>query len=369
METLEVIAKHRVGGYGWQQGTGDLSPSNNIGRGETHLIDAATHLKNYLSQRGLNRTLVFVYRQIQVALRLFETCKIVADNPANEKLWLHDPNTGKLCLAGQPWHTADPYWNFSNPDAISAWLENTIAEVTAEASSGVAAVFFDEVDQAYCGYWDQGQGGCSAQSKNLQNLLQTHNNIMLTQMVQKLNSGGVIPLLSLDNRLSKSSDGLNAPLPCAIPEEATLDALKGLTWARFYENWPSSFWVPATKDLFAAMISNAILEGAAGIPVLTHASGGSCPDPGRHIPRPGRLGGNLEYTIATFLIVQTPWSVFSASTNWYDNDFCWHPEYDVQYGKPLSTAIRTGAYSWYRNFTMANVEVDVSKNYGAVLLK
>jgi len=188
-------------------------------------------------------------------------------------------------------------------------------------------------------------------------------------MVQQMNRGGVIPLLSLDNRLSKSSDGLNAPIPCAIPEDATLDALNGLTWARFYENWPSSFWVPSNRDLYAAMISNAILEGTAGIPVLTHYNGGSCPDPGRHIPRPGRLGGNLEFGIATFLIVQTEWSVFSASTDWYDANFCWHPEYDVQYGRPLNAATRTGPYTWHRNFTMANVEIDVSRNYGAVELK
>jgi len=366
VETLELISKHRVGGYGWQQGTGDLSKT--VGLGETHLVSAATHLRDYLSSKELNNTLVFVYRQIQVALRLFETCKSVADNPNNEHMWLHDPTTGKLCLAGQPWHTSDPYWNFTNPDTISAWLENTITEVTAEASKGVAAVFFDEVDQAYCGYWNQNQGGCSAQSNNLQSLLQKNNNVMLTKMVQQMNRGGVIPLLSLDNRLSKSSDGLNAPIPCAIPEDATLDALNGLTWARFYENWPSSYWVPSNRDLYAAMISNAILEGTAGIPVLTHYNGGSCPDPGRHIPRPGRLGGNLEFGIATFLIVQTEWSVFSASTDWYDANFCWHPEYDVQYGRPLNAATRTGPYTWHRNFTMANVEIDVSRNYGAVLL-
>jgi len=227
----------------------------------------------------------------------------------------------------------------------------------------------DEVDQGFCGYWNSDQGGCKAQSKNLQQLLQTYNNQMLSKMVQQLNNAGIIPLLSSDNRLSESSTGLNVPLPCAIPEDATLEALKGLTWARFYENWPGSFWVPDNKDLHASMIYNAILEGAAGIPFLVHVGGGSCPDPGRNIPRPGRLGGGLEYSIAMYLIVQTPSSVFSASGDWYDANFCWHPEYNVQYGKPLATAQRTGSYNWYRNFTMANVEVDVSKGYGAVFLK
>jgi len=369
VETLKLISKHRVGGYGWQQGTGNLDPGKNIGRGELHLLAAATRLNDYLDSNGLHKTLVFVYRQIQVALRLFETCKTVVDNPNNEDLWVHDPSNRKLCLAPQPWHTNDPYWNFSNPRATITWLQNTIAELTAEYGAGVRAVFFDEVDQGYCGYWNQGQGGCSAQSRDLQYSLQVNNNLMLAQTVSQLNVGGLIPILSLDNRLSKSGDGLNTPLPCAIPEDATVHALNGLTWARFYENWPNSFWVPNTKDVTAAMISNAILEGNSGIPVLVHFPGGTCPDPGRKIVRPGRLGGDMEFGIATYLLVQTRWSVFSASRDWYDMNFCWHPEYDLQYGTPLSEAVRSGPFSWYRNFTMANVEVDVARGYGVVFLK
>jgi hypothetical protein len=65
-DTLELIARHRVAGYGWQQGTGTLSPGENLGRGEVYGAEAATHLTDYLSLTGgANRTLVFVYRQVR----------------------------------------------------------------------------------------------------------------------------------------------------------------------------------------------------------------------------------------------------------------------------------------------------------------
>jgi hypothetical protein len=375
--TLELIARHRVGGYGWQQGTGTLQPKDNLGRGEVHLSMAATHLTDYLSRTtanassNSNSTLVFVYRQIQVALGLFATGLAAASDPANEAAWLHNPASGARCAANQPWGTADPLWNFSSPGATDLWLSSTVAEVASEAPT-IGAVFFDEVDQAYCGYWREAQAGCPAQDAATQRQLQQSNNAMLARMVTQLNAAGVIPILSLDNRFAASSDGLpGAPLPCPLPEDDTVAAIAAAngTWARFYENWPSSFWVADGPDLRASMIASAALEGQqAGVPMLMHASvTGACPAT-RNITRPGRLGGKLEAALAAFLVVQTPQSVFSVSQDWYDADFCWHPEYDVEYGTPLGPATRTGPHSWTRNFTRCNVEVDTSADYGAVFL-
>jgi hypothetical protein len=47
---------------------GNLNPADNLGRGEVHLAEAATHLIDYLQEYNKNNTLVFVYRQIQVSL-------------------------------------------------------------------------------------------------------------------------------------------------------------------------------------------------------------------------------------------------------------------------------------------------------------
>jgi hypothetical protein len=180
----------------------------------------------------------------------------------------------------------------------------------------VRAVFFDEVDQGYCGMWNSPQGGCAPLAPDVVAALQAANNVMIGRMATALNAAGLIPIFSMDNRLNASGAGLDIPMPCALPEDDTLAALSNATYARFSENWPSTFWAPDSPSLRAAMVESAILEGAAGVNLFLHSGADSCADVGRNITRPGRLGGPLEYAIASFLIVQTPTSVFSASDNW-----------------------------------------------------
>ena len=319
--TLALIARHAVGGYGWQQGTGSLDPGKNLGRGEVYLAEAATHLRDYLTAANNNSTLVFVYRQIQVALRLFAAPRAAADSPAYDDLWLRPGGpTASRCEAAQPWGTSDPFWNFSVPRATAYWVEEVVGELTDEAPYGVAAVFFDESDQNFCGYWAGHQGNCGPFSMTQLQGMQANNNNMLAQTTAALNAAGIIPLFSILNRYEASGAGLSLSAPCALPEDATAAAIgPNATWARFYENWPHSFWAPGSAaDISAAMISNAIIEGAAGIPALIHVPAGTCPDSRGPITRPGRLGGPLESFIASFLIVQTEKTVFSASGNWYD---------------------------------------------------
>ena len=54
-------------------------------------------------------------------------------------------------------------------------------------------------------------------------------------------------------------------------------------------------------------------------------------------------------------------TTLSVSKGWYDEGFCWHPEFDVVWGEPVGPAKRTGPHSWTRNYTRCNVAVDVSK--------
>ncbi len=107
------------------------------------------------------------------------------------------------------------------------------------------------------------------------------------------------------------------------------------------------------------MIANAILEGEAGVPNVLH-QGAACPAPERNITRPGPLGGDIEFQVAVYLVVQSPGTTLSLSNDWYDASFCLHPEFDVDYGLPLGPPVRTSPHAWYRNYTMANVDVDVS---------
>lgn len=361
--TLALIARHAVGGYGWQQGGGGVE-----GQGEELLAQAGTHLKDYLNSVGNpNNTVVFVYRQIQVALRLFAQSALAADNPANNDFWLQDAK-GTVCVAGQPWGTSDPYWNFTNDASMEYWLSRVIGELATEAAltQGGGAVFFDEVDQGECGYVG---GTCASEFKSGFNktALQAAKIVMLGRMVRQLNSSNIIPILSLDNRIAASGQGTGAPTPCALPEDDVIAALAGTAWVRFYENWPQSFWVPGGDDLAAAMVANAILEGQAGVPVVLH-SGAACPAPARVITRPGPLGGDVQFSVATYLIVATPGATLSLSSNWYDANFCWRPDFDVDFGVPATPAIRTSTYTWARNYTRATVELDVRGNQGNVYL-
>jgi hypothetical protein len=157
------------------------------------------------------------------------------------------------------------------------------------------------------------------------------------------------------------------------------------------------------------MVANAILESAAGIPNVLH-SGGACPAPQRNITRPGRLGGDIEYQMGLYLVVAGPGesafflklstapsscqrfpstgsvchsprpshaplyalpttgTTISISNNWYDNDFCWRPDFDVDFGAPLGAAVRTGRTSWARNYTRSTVTVDTSTSSAVVTL-
>ena len=374
--TLALIARHSIGVYGWQQGTGALVPGQNLGDGDAYLSSAATHLSDYLdalpSQAGANRTLVGVYRQIQVALRLFAAPRAAADSPAADAFWMRSGGAadGGVCVAGQPWGTSDPFFNFSVPAAADYWVEEVVGQVAAEAPAGVRAVFFDESDQNFCSFWSVAQQNCGALPLASLAPMQAASNAVLARTASALNAAGIIPIFSMLNRMAASGAGIPGapPPPCALPQDDTVAALAGRTWGRFYENFPFSWWSqdPQGPHQAAAFVENAILEGAAGVPQVLHSDVTSCPAPTRNITRPGRLGGSIEAQLALFLIVQTPQSVFSISGNWFDADFCWRQEYDLAYGAPLGPALRTSPFTWTRNFTGANVAVDVMAGTGAI---
>ena len=67
-------------------------------------------------------------------------------------------------------------------------------------------------------------------------------------ITQILNSAGVIPIFSLDNRIAASGNGTSAVAPCALPEDDLIAALNGMTWARFYEDFPNSYFSQWSAD-------------------------------------------------------------------------------------------------------------------------
>lgn len=152
--TLALMARHSVAGYGWQTGGAGEDGVASVGRGDAWGAAAVSHAADYMHSHGHGNVTVFQYRQIQVALRLYAQNAIAADDPAKDHFWLHDDEG--ICLASQPWGTPDPFWNFSNPEATAYWVDKVIGELTTDDSltnnAPFSAVFFDEVDQEYCGY-------------------------------------------------------------------------------------------------------------------------------------------------------------------------------------------------------------------------
>ena len=200
-------------------------------------------------------------------------------------------------------------------------MNEVVGQLATESMLGVRGAFFDESDQNFCSYWNVTQQNCSPLP--LESLAAAHaaNNAVLARTTAALNAAGIIPIFSMLNRVAASSgSGAAPPMPCALPEDATIAAMHGLTYARFYENFPFSWWSvdPHGADQAAVFVANAILEGAAGVPLALHFDVTGCPSAPRNISRPGRLGGAIEAQLAIFLVVQTQQTVFSLSGNWYD---------------------------------------------------
>lgn len=104
-DTLAMLGRHAVSGYAWQQGI-----TTHGGRhSEVAQAEAAIHARDYLDSVGNDRTVLFVYRQLQIALSLFDVTRTAAANPANNHIWMHDVgNESNICRTNQPWGTSDP---------------------------------------------------------------------------------------------------------------------------------------------------------------------------------------------------------------------------------------------------------------------
>ena len=362
--TLALIGRHSMGVYGWQQGSSTFAPGQGLGAGDALLAAAATHLGDYIAAAG-GTTLVGVYRQVMIALQLFAGAHAAARDGGDADFWVRDGN-GSTCVFGMPWGSLDPVWNFSVAAAADYWVDAVVGALAAEAAAaGVRIAFFDDTDYNFCGFWDSPRGNCGPLARDAVAQMHAANNAVLGRTAAALNAAGIIPLFSSVNLLSAAAPRGGRGV-CALPEDATLAALQGTTFARFYEFFPTL--ITPSADASAASVANAILEGAAGVPLVAHFFAPSCPAAPRNITRPGRLGGPIEFQLALFLVIQSPSAVLSISDGWFDANYCWHDEFDVAFGAPLGPAVKTGPYAWARSFARANTTVDVEEKTGAIVL-
>ena len=222
-ETLELMAKYDVAGYGWQTGGVDAT---SVGRGEANGAAAITYIRDYLASVQNTHTTVFQYRQVQIALRLYAQSALAATDPNCADFWTKDNRTGRTCLMAQPWSTSDPGWNWSNPAASQYWVDKVVGQLAADSSmqGGRTGVFFDEVT-------------CSCQCVTDEQQYQIGLHAMLVPHTAGLNAAGIVPIMNLKNYNAAAQNGTGSPPKCAVPEEDLIQRLHNLTWVRFYENW------------------------------------------------------------------------------------------------------------------------------------
>jgi len=391
---LELFSQYEAAGFDWSHCVSN-SPDWVVQDGEAarYQTQAILQTKAYLKKNPQAKTrIVYPYRQMQVALDIFQDAAELLSNGA-PAIPIHRcpgiaSTTGSVAYT-QPWGTSDPAWDFTRAAARDVYVDQVIKKLAAlpELQGGNTAIFFDEVDQ----------GGCCDAPCHMPGDYNDAVYSMLPRVVKALNDKKIVPILSLNARVSWAANPLCSSQKRTSYEDL-VKSLDGLSWVRFYENWPYTpyeQWGPNNVDavVIGNTIRNAIFEAERGVPNVLHsgwfkngwgyapgggAAGPPCPgQPGWvngqrddsvfdtvRVPlntevRPGRLGGPFEWLVAVYLIVQSPGTVMALSTSWSVHDLCVQPEAKVSYGEPLGPPVEEPYNVWTREYTRTSVRVDL----------
>eukprot|EP01043_Picozoa_sp_COSAG02_P072453 COSAG02_NODE_13663_length_1365_cov_2.498420_1_plen_154_part_10 len=114
--------------------------------------------------------------------------------------------------------------NFTDQGARDYWLDTVIEEVCQEHENhtGFTTVYFDEIDDNWCGYWGNAtHGGCWFD--NATQVAQAEASYSLYRlMVQKLNDCGIVPIMATFSYMQRSIDhGIDPTNPCMLISAVT----------------------------------------------------------------------------------------------------------------------------------------------------
>ena len=330
---LALVARFALVGWDWQQ-------SFSHGHGEAQGYAAAAALRK-VSPAGppTSPDATFVYRQSESLFTYYDLFLNVTRDPSLLfAASLHDPVTSKSCGGGG-------LLAYSNSTFTSYWVEKVGGEVATEAPL-VNAVFYDGYDKLYAGNTLASQGCPNFNSNATAHELRAKIAATATQ-AKLLNAAGVVPFISTYNYLKAAAVGVelegveSASLRAmnGVYEDELVENLRNRSWLRFYE-----VWLGHGEAQDSAQISNAILEGDAGVPFVARS------DP--------KTMHSLEYGAMGFLIAQASGCYWGASSGWLDPDWPWRGIFDWKVGPPLGNATRINSYTWTRAFQHANVTVN-----------
>ena len=143
----------------------------------------------------------------------------------------------------------------------------------------------------------------------------------------------------------------------------------GVVRAGYYEDFlRGPTWLGDSEKGYVQTILAETQNASVGLPEVIHYV--TC-GVDRSCPQPNSLNGTAA--VAAFLIARGKYSYFMASTGWYDGNFKWHPEYDVDYGRPLGDATHdkdSGVFS--RSYTKCVVTLDCADPHacqGKIVMK
>jgi hypothetical protein len=183
--TLEIMARHSLVGWGWQQGMYDIPCSCSVA--QQCAADAAATFANYTRKHQLSPIPSFTYRNMNAALlnfedinhaincsvnwttypRLQQACGLTdpATQAQRHEWFLHD-RSGRLCgdRSGTP--ALQLTWRKSAPGALAYWRDVVAASSMVQHLGPSLAIFLDVVDNG--ADWRQTlnttQGNCTPAS-------------------------------------------------------------------------------------------------------------------------------------------------------------------------------------------------------------
>lgn len=255
-------------------------------------------------------------------------------------------------------------WDFRKQTARDAYLR-TIDAAAKEATDGL---FFDNAQSVAC---DE-SGHLSALSRAERADLLQASTAMYRDVFKTLADNGKYGVLSTTNGLAAHGPQVPWENDCPETQEAFIEGLKGVPFARNNE-----FWMWSLGDLASRQIRNTIEESARGIPVIVHQpyfpNDGGCLE-GCQLPNGQTKTFTedefLEFGMAAFLVSMGPGSYFGFSDmqgddeggGWFDVSWRYHPQYDaIVTGAPLGVAeMSDDGMVFTREFERGEIWVDVA---------
>ena len=253
-------------------------------------------------------------------------------------------------------------WDFRKCEARREF-QNLINYAAMEDTDGI---FFDNAQSVPC---DE-SNHLSFMSRDARQEMMTATLDLYARVFSNMVANDKYPILSTTNGFSDIGAQVPWENDCPLAEEATLEALDGIPFARNNE-----FWMWNLGETAAKQIRTTIRETELGIPVIVHQpyfpNDGGCLEGCRKLDGSTKTFSKdefLEFGMAAFLVSMGKGSYFGFSDmqndpeggGWFDVSWDWHNQYDqIITGEPLGPAtVSNNGMTFTREFQNRTVWVN-----------